>query len=156
MLDGWLAWYEQHRERWEYEFSDRMRILFLETRFAHYWRNLLRLDFGVSLVTKEPVLETLISKLPYSLTLSVGSLLLAYCDLDPARHLLRGEEGLDSPIAPRPMVLFMLYSLPSFFVATLLLFFFSYGLGLRVPSHGSRREAGAAREYHGAHEPRSR
>ena len=36
------------RERFEYDGWARLRVLFFETRFAAYWRNLLRLDFGVS------------------------------------------------------------------------------------------------------------
>lgn len=78
VLAEWDAWYAEHRERWQYSRGDELRIFFAETRFAAYCRNLARLDFGVSLVSKKPVLDTLISKLPYSLTLSVGSLLLAY------------------------------------------------------------------------------
>ena len=75
VLAGWQAWYDEHRGRWQYDFGEKLHILLFETRFAAYWRNLIRLDFGVSLVTKQPVLTTLVSKLPYSLTLSVGSLL---------------------------------------------------------------------------------
>lgn len=126
VLAGWEAWYDAHRARWQYDRADKLRILFLDTRFAAYWHNLIRLDFGVSLVTKRPVLGTLISKLPYSLTLSVGSLLLAYLVAIPLGIFSAVRK--DSP-ADRvtTVVLFMLYSLPSFFVATLLLFFFSYG-----------------------------
>ena len=126
VVAAWMAWYDERRARWEYDFRDKLHIALLETRFAAYWHNLLRLDFGVSLVTKQPVLGTLISKLPYSLTLSVGSLLLAYLIAIPLGIFSAVRK--DSP-ADRvtTVVLFMLYSLPSFFVATLLLFFFSYG-----------------------------
>ena len=126
VLAGWEAWYDEHRERWEYDFGEKLHILFFETRFAAYWRNLIRLDFGVSLVTKQPVLTTLVSKLPYSLTLSVGSLLLAYWIAIPLGifSAVRKDTPTDRVLT---VVLFMLYSLPSFFVATLLLFFFSYG-----------------------------
>jgi peptide/nickel transport system permease protein len=126
VIDGWYAWYDEHRARWQYGFGDKLRVLFLETRFANYWRNLFRLDFGISLVTKEPVLETLVSKLPYSLTLSVGSLLLAYLIAIPLGIFSAVSKDSAADRATT-VVLFMLYSLPSFFVATLLLFFFSYG-----------------------------
>jgi peptide/nickel transport system permease protein len=126
VLDAWFRWYEERRERWEYSFGDELRILFFETRFAHYWLNLIRLDFGVSLVTKKPVLETLIAKLPYSLSLSVGSLLLAYLIAIPLGIFSAVRKDTTADRAAT-VVLFMLYSLPSFFVATLLLFFFSFG-----------------------------
>ncbi|MEE2665467.1 MAG: ABC transporter permease [Myxococcota bacterium] len=152
VLEAWMRWYEEHRERWEYDLGDRLRILLLETRFAAYWHNLIRLDFGVSLVTKQPVLSTLISKLPYSLTLSVGSLLLAYLIAIPIGifSAVRKDSAADRVAT---VVLFMLYSLPSFFVATLLLFFFSFGSdyenlrwfptgGFRDPDFMSRTSAG--------------
>lgn len=125
-IEGWRAWYARVKERFEYGALDKVRIFFLDTRFATYWGNLLQLDFGVSLATREPVLRTLVSKLKYSLSLSVVSLLLAYALSIPlgifsaVRRNTRADRALT-------VALFMLYSLPSFFVATLLLYFFSAG-----------------------------
>jgi peptide/nickel transport system permease protein len=126
VLGAWKAWYEAAESRFAYSLPDKLRILFLDTRFATYWRNLLHLDFGISLTTREPVLETLFSKLKYSLALSVLSLVLAYVIAIPlgvysaVRRDARSERALT-------LGLFMLYSLPSFFVATVLLYFFSEG-----------------------------
>jgi peptide/nickel transport system permease protein len=126
VLDAWAAWYAGARSRFEHGSLDKLRILFFDTRFATYWRNLLHLDFGISLSTREPVLGTLFSKLKYSLSLSVFSLVLAYEIAIPlgvysaVRRDTRSERALT-------VSLFMLYSLPSFFVATLLLYFFSEG-----------------------------
>jgi peptide/nickel transport system permease protein len=126
VLDAWNAWYESRRERWQYGAADRLRILFLDTRFATYWSNLARLDFGVSLVTKEPVLRTILSKLRYSLSLAVVSLLLAYLIAIPlgVYSAVNRDSRSDRALT---VALFMLYALPSFFVATLLLFGFSEG-----------------------------
>jgi peptide/nickel transport system permease protein len=122
----WLDWYAERSERWEYSGADKLRIFFFETRFATYMANLLTLDFGVSLVTREPVLGTLISKLPYSLSLSVSSLLLAYLISIPLGiYSATSKDSLGDRVTT--VSLFMLYSLPSFFVATLLLFGFSSG-----------------------------
>ena len=125
-IEALLGFVDERAERWEYDFGDKLRILFLETRFASYLSNLVRLDFGVSLVSKRPVLDTLIEKLPYSLSLSVGSLVLAYLISIPIGifSAVRSKSSADRVMT---VVLFMLYSLPSFFVATLLLFFFSEG-----------------------------
>jgi peptide/nickel transport system permease protein len=124
--DAWAAWYERSRSRFEYDAAEKLRILFFDTRFATYWRNLLRLDFGISLATREPVLTTLFSKLKYSLALSVLSLVLAYAISIPLG--IYSAVSRDSRSERLVTVgLFMLYSMPSFFVATLLLYFFSEG-----------------------------
>jgi peptide/nickel transport system permease protein len=119
-------WYAQHRSRYEQTRLGNVKSFFFDTRFAAYWRNLARLDFGVSLTSREPVVKTLLSKLKYSLTLSVGSLLLAYLIAIPLGVFSAVKKGtrVDRALT---LSLFMLYSLPSFFVATLLLYFFSAG-----------------------------
>ncbi len=126
VVTAWQQWYERVKHRFDYELADEIRIFFLDTRFAKYWSNLARLDFGVSLATREPVVRTLLSKLKYSLSLSLISLLLAYAIAIPlgvfsaVNKDSRGDRSVT-------VLLFMLYSLPTFFVATLLLFFFSEG-----------------------------
>jgi peptide/nickel transport system permease protein len=126
VIAAWKDWYDKNRARYAYDLKDKVRIFFLDTRFAAYWRNLLKLDFGVSLVSRERVLPTLVSKLKYSLTLSVGSLLLAYAIAVPLGIFSAVRKGTRADRAVTT-TLFMLYSLPSFFVATLLLYFFSTG-----------------------------
>ncbi len=144
VISGWRSWYEQIRGRYDYSAADKVRILFLDTRFATYWRNLLRLDFGVSLATREPVMSTLLSKLKYSLSLSVMSLILAYLIAIPLGifSAVRRDTRADRALT---VSLFMLYSLPSFFVATVLLFFLSAGSnweGLRLFPTGGFQSAG--------------
>jgi peptide/nickel transport system permease protein len=126
VLRGWTRWYEGARARFEYDALTRLRIFFLDTRFATYWRNLIRLDFGVSVATREPVMATLVSKLRYSLALSFSSLVLAYAIAIPIGifSAARRDSAQDRSLTA---ALFMLYSLPSFFVSTLLLYFFSEG-----------------------------
>ncbi|HEX3597719.1 MAG TPA: ABC transporter permease, partial [Polyangiaceae bacterium] len=126
VIEAWKKWYSAHATRFRHGTSDEIRIFFLETRFARYWANLLRLDFGVSLVNREPVLATLVSKLKYSLSLSVTSLVLSYLIAIPLGvfSAVWKDSRVDHALT---LVLFMLYSLPSFFVATLLLYFFSEG-----------------------------
>ena len=60
ITENWIAWYEEHRERWQWSSAQKLNIFFFDTRFATYWSNLAHLDFGVSLATKEPVLGTLL------------------------------------------------------------------------------------------------
>ncbi len=126
VLESWYTWYDAHQERWHYTTAEKVRIFFFDTRFATYWANLARFDFGVSLVSREPVLDTLISKLRYSISLSITSLLLAYLISLPLGvfSAVNRDSATDRSIT---LGLFILYSLPSFFVATLLLYFFSQG-----------------------------
>jgi peptide/nickel transport system permease protein len=126
VVRAWKRWYGRNASRFEHGFWDKARMLFFETRFAHYWKNLVRLDFGVSLVNREPVVRTLVSKLKYSLTLSVGSLLIAYLVAVPLGVFSAVRRGTRADRAVTTG-LFMLYSMPSFFVATLLLYGFSLG-----------------------------
>ena len=130
VIEKWKLWFTEHAHRYQWGALDKLRILFLETRFAKYWQNLLRLDFGVSLTTREPVFSTLVSKLPYSLGLSVTSLLLAYLIAIPIGifSAVRRDTLGDRTAT---VVLFMLYSLPSFFVATVLIYALSEGSAYR-------------------------
>ena len=126
VVGAWSDWFQEAHGRFEYGKGERARIFFLETRFARYWANLLRLDFGVSLVTREPVLATLMEKLRYSLSLSLTSLLLGYLVSIPIGiHSAVNKDSFSDRTTT--VTLFMLYSLPSFFVGTLLLFWFSEG-----------------------------
>jgi peptide/nickel transport system permease protein len=126
VLDGWVAWYTRVAQRFEYSSADELRIFFFDTRFATYWKNLLHLDFGVSLATREPVITTLLSKLKYSLSLSLISLTLAYAISIPLGIYSAVRRGTRSDRV-LTIALFTLYSLPSFFIATLALYFFSEG-----------------------------
>jgi peptide/nickel transport system permease protein len=146
VVRGWATWYEANQDRFRYGLGDEVRIFFLDTRFARYWANLLHLDFGVSLVNREPVLSTLASKLKYSLSLSVASLVLSYLLAIPLGvfSAVRKDSRADRALT---LVLFTLYSLPSFFVATLLLYFFSEGSdfpSLRWFPTGGFQSAGAS------------
>lgn len=146
VVQKWRAWFEARRARFELTNLQKLSTFFLETRFANYWKNLLRLDFGVSLVSREPVLETLLGKLKYSLSLSVGSLILAYLISIPL-GIFSAVKKNTTPDRVLTVVLFMMYSLPSFFVATLLLFFFSAGsdfTALRWFPTGGWQSTGAA------------
>jgi peptide/nickel transport system permease protein len=145
-LAHFKQWYAIHAQDYQYTFGDKLRIFFFDTRFAVYWKNLARLDFGVSLVSREPVLDTLIGKLKYSLSLSVGSLILAYLLAIPLGIFSAVKHGsrADSSVT---VVLFLLYSLPTFFVATVLLVLFSRGSdwpALRIFPTGGWQSSNAA------------
>ncbi len=123
---AWLAWYEQEAPRFTWKGLDAVRATFLDTRFAKYWWNLLHLDFGVSNADRRPVLPTLLSKVKYSLSLTVFSVLLAYLIAVPIGIFSAVRQGtrIDTAVT---VVLFVLYSLPTFFAGTVYLRLFTEG-----------------------------
>lgn len=120
VAEKWQPWFEKHRERFEYTFGEKAEIFFLDTRFAKYWGNLVTLDFGVSHVDKRPVMEKIKEKVPYTLTINFLAILLAYIISVPLGvwSAYRQDTLADRIVT---VVLFLLYSLPSFFIAVLLL-----------------------------------
>jgi len=122
---AWRSWWEAERARYEYTGLEKLQATFLDTRFARYWWKLLHLDLGVS-PNRVPVLDTLLLKLKYSLTISLGSVLLAYLLAIPlgvwsaVRSGSRGDAVLT-------VALFIMYSLPTFFTGTVLLRLLSVG-----------------------------
>lgn len=116
----WVPWFEGHSDRYEYDFSDKVAIFFLDTRFAKYWGNLLTLDFGVSHVDKRPVMEKIVEKVPYTLTINFLAIFFAYIISVPLGvwSAYRQNSLADRIVT---VVLFLLYSLPSFWVAVLCL-----------------------------------
>jgi len=132
----WNRWFEATAADWGYTRRERFEIFFFDTRFAKYWGNLARLNFGVSHVDKRPVLQKVLSKLKYSITLSFSSVLLIYAISLPLGiwSSIRQNTLADRVVTT---ILFMMYSLPSFFVAVFLLNLLTRGTPLQVfPTSG--------------------
>ena len=132
----WTTWYEANASDWDYGTADRIAIFLFDTRFAKYWTNLAKLNFGVSHVDKRPVLQKVISKLKYSITLSFSSVLLIYAISLPLGiwSSIRQNTLADRVVTT---VLFMMYSLPSFFVAVFMLNLLTRGTPLQIfPTSG--------------------
>jgi peptide/nickel transport system permease protein len=133
---AWKAWHAQRADRWTWSPSEVWKIRLTDTRFFRYWANLVQGDLGVSHVHRKPVLDLILSRLPISLVLSTLSLVLAYLISVPlgiwsaTKHRRPAEQTVST-------FLFMLYSLPSFFTASLLLQYLGIGKPLRwIPVEG--------------------
>ncbi len=132
----WTTWYEANASDWDFGTADRIAIFLFDTLFAKYWTNLAKLNFGVSHVDKRPVLQKVISKLKYSITLSFSSVLLIYAISLPLGiwSSIRQNTLADRVVTT---VLFMMYSLPSFFVAVFMLNLLTRGTPLQIfPTSG--------------------
>jgi peptide/nickel transport system permease protein len=122
----WTRWHDENRARWEPTFAERVRIGVTDTQFGTYWSNLVRLDLGVSHVHKRSVLTLILERLPITVALSGLAILLAYVLAIPLGiHSAVRAYRVDDRIAT--VALFLLYSLPSFFVGTVLLRAFTVG-----------------------------
>lgn len=129
---AWTTWFEAHKdERYTQTVGSRVQQTFLDTRFAHYIGNLMPFDLhptfrvrapdlGTSMRYRRPVLDVIGEHWRYSVGLSLISLLLAYVIAIPIGVIAAVRHN--GPIADRGVgiLLFVLYSLPVFFGATLL------------------------------------
>ncbi len=126
LAGAWTAWAAEHAELVAPSAVGRAVATFAETRFAAYVSNLARLDFGVSMKDDRPVLPTMLRRLGNSILLVTISIVLAWGIAVPigvwsARARGTRRERLVS------IVLFALYSFPSYVAATLLIRFLCVG-----------------------------
>jgi peptide/nickel transport system permease protein len=120
IAEKWKPWLEKYRDRFRYTTGEKVDAFFTDTRFYKYITNLITLDFGISHVDKKPVLQTIGNKLKYSLTLSFLSIFFAYIISVPLGvwSAYNQHTTIDQVVT---VILFILYSLPSFAVAIILL-----------------------------------
>jgi len=141
-LAQWKEWYEGRRAEWDYSFADKVRMTLTETRFYNFWRNLAHLDLGTSFTHRKKVWDLIVERLPVSLTLSLGSLLLAYLISLPLGILSAVTHRSWSDVVVT-VILFALYSFPPIFLGVLLVIFFGIDLkwfpvsGFHGPDHAS-------------------
>lgn len=119
VVQHWNRWLEDRKDRWDFSGWDRFRIGLVDTQFGKYWSNLLHGDLGLSNRTKEPVLQMILGRLKYSLSLVVPSFLIAWVlaiflgVFGATHHGKASDQGI-------AFVLFMLYSIPTFVMGTIL------------------------------------
>jgi microcin C transport system permease protein len=96
---------------------------------VRYWiwvKNLSRLDFGESFTYEEPVLDVIASKLPVSLQFGVVSLIMTYLVCVVLGVLKAVKHGTAFDFVSS-FILFVLYSIPGFMLAILLIVYFAGG-----------------------------
>lgn len=126
MAEKWRPWFVSHKDRWDWGFGDKASMMLFDTRFAKYWGNLARFDFGVSHIDKRPVLEKIMERLPYTLTLNFLAIFFAYLFSIPIGVWSAYKQNSPADRVVTALLL-ALYSLPSFFVGLLLLNWFADG-----------------------------
>lgn len=115
----WKNWYAENKSRFEYSSSfSKILDFFFETRFAYFFSNLLKGDFGESR-KKTRVIDEISERLPVTLSLNAVSFFFIYLLALPIGILgaVRRAGYFDNIST---ILLFLLYSLPSFYVGLIL------------------------------------
>ncbi len=107
----------------------------LHNQYHHWLIGFLSGDFGVSLYERMPVAQKVLPALRWTLVLNILALLLAFSLSIPIGVLSATRQGKAFDRGASTL-LFMLYSLPAFWVGTLLLVFFA------TPTYGMKIFAG--------------
>ncbi len=108
----------------------------LHIQYLLWLKRIITLDFGYSFKDHRPVMDKLMERIPVTLQLSVISAILVYLIAIPVGiySAIRQNTPGDRVLT---VILFILYSLPNFWVATLLIMFLCGGDYLNIfPSYG--------------------
>jgi peptide/nickel transport system permease protein len=119
--ERWESWWRRNRVDFEMPggFESATRII-SDTQFGVWIGQVVRLDFGESYSSRRPVSRMIAEALPVSLLLSVLSILFSYILSIPigVYSALHRHTPADRVVT---IILFVLYSLPSFWVAGILI-----------------------------------
>jgi len=121
VIGQWESFYSRESIRYEtYNGLQHGFNIIANTQFGVWFWQIVTLDFGDSYQQREPVLDLIKRKLPVTLVLSFLSIIFSYIISIPIGILsaVKKKTGTDSTIT---VALFVLYSLPTFWTAQVLL-----------------------------------
>lgn len=95
-------------------------------RYLIWLRNILRLDFGISYTYQEPVIDVIVSKMPVSVQFGVISFFMTYLVCIPLGIYKAVKDGTNFDYLSS-FVLFLMYSIPGFMLAVVLIVLFGGG-----------------------------
>jgi len=127
VIRNWSEHYQIYRSRYEPSLAARLAYVFTDTQYAHMVWRLVTFQFGRSATkTREPVATKIWNAVVVSAPLMLMAELVIYFIAIPAGIIAAVKRNtlIDRSIS---LVLFLLYSIPSFVAAMLLLLFFCYG-----------------------------
>ncbi|RME05213.1 MAG: ABC transporter permease subunit [Planctomycetota bacterium] len=136
ILRSWRRWWEKH-DHYFIELTPWQKTVrtFTHTRYGIWLKRLLHLDFGMSFQHKKPVLEVILERVPISLQLALTSLILVYLLAIPLGIYSATHKDM-RPDRVLTIMLFILYSLPTFWIAILLIQNFTSSPFLWFPTSG--------------------
>jgi len=129
VVSGWKDWWSSRYADYVFpEGTYRFTSVITQTRFYKWLRRIVTLDFGTSLRDHRPVVEKLAERLPVTLLLSFVAVLVAWGLSIPIGVISAVKRGTRADRA-LTVFLFILYSLPAFWVAMIFIQLFC-GVGL--------------------------
>lgn len=126
-LDRWKRWWRNEQVRFvEFSTFQKINRIFTATQYGQWLGKLLIFDFDISYTYNRPSLELIKERLPISLQLSIISIFISYIIAIPLGIFSSTHRNTktDQIIT---VILFILYSLPSFWVASMLIMFTTGG-----------------------------
>jgi len=117
-------WYRAEEYYTDFSGARRAGRAFSQTQFGRWLYRLLRLDFGESYDEKRPVTEILLERLPPTLALNLISIVLAYLIAVPLGIYSATHQGTRGDRLTT-VTLFLLYSIPSFWMGSMLILLFT-------------------------------
>ncbi|MCP4600639.1 MAG: ABC transporter permease [Proteobacteria bacterium] len=121
VINRWSEWWKERYDRYTvFEGFENLVGAVTETRYFRWLTRIFTLDFGVSIRDGRPILSKLAERLPVTLLLSVLALILAYVVAIPLGIISAVRRGGLFDRATT-VGLFVLYSLPAFWMAMFLL-----------------------------------
>jgi peptide/nickel transport system permease protein len=121
VLARWREWWSRRYDLYTaFEGWQRVTGTVTETRYFWWLSRVATFDFGASIRDGKPIRDKILERAPVTLLLSILALLAAYCVAIPLGTLsaVRRDSRFDRLAT---VVLFVIYSLPAFWVAMLLL-----------------------------------
>lgn len=113
-------WFRAEEEYVEFSSARQLGRAFTQTQFGNWFRSLLRLDFGKSFAHKKDVLELIKERFARSAWLNFFSIMLTYLIAIPIGvYSATHQRSIGDRIST--VFLFVLYSLPSFWVGSILI-----------------------------------
>jgi peptide/nickel transport system permease protein len=118
---NWRNWWERRQECYvTFEGGARQWRVLTDTRFGHWFAKLLVLDFGESYTTNRPVMEEISKRFAVTLKMNFMSIFLTYLIAIPIGIFSSTHQySLGDRIST--VLLFVLYSLPTFWVGTMMI-----------------------------------
>jgi peptide/nickel transport system permease protein len=120
------GWWEEHEPEYRLNTPKKVLMTFTEAQYGNWVKRLVTFDFGESFKDKRPVLDILKERVPVSIRITMTGLFLAYLIAIPigvfsATHQFSLVDKFITTF------LFMLYSMPSFWVATMMIVYLCGG-----------------------------
>jgi len=144
-LNRWQSWWKSYHANYiEFTGFRRWSRIITDTQYGVWFGKLLAFDFDESFVQHRPVLRIILERLPVSLQLSLISIFLTYLIAVPlgvfsATHQFKLSDKIVTTF------LFILYSMPSFWVADMLILFTTGGSFFNwFPTQGLHSSGAAA------------